>query len=128
MPILFIDDEKPSMAMLPLKSQHPELDLLLNRVQFELELLLLWGAEPPAQACLASQVPFAADCMAFHEWLQWVFLARLRAILGGAGILPKGSDVASMAEVWQQVQGIDAGDLIGNLKSIDEYLNGLSNH
>ncbi|CAA0083991.1 Uncharacterised protein [BD1-7 clade bacterium] len=115
------------MAMSFLESQHPELDLLLDRVQFELESLLLWGAEPPAPACLASQVPFAADCMAFHEWLQWIFLARLRAMLGGAGILPQGSDVASMAEVWQQVQGVDAVELIRNLKSVDRYLNGLSN-
>ena len=52
---------------------------------FELEEILkaagLWSAVTPSQEALASQQPFACDTLAFEQWLQFIFIPRLQALL-----------------------------------------------
>lgn len=49
-----------------------------DRIEAELKALGLWQASPPSAEKLAFNQTFAQDTMAFHEWLQFVFLPRVR--------------------------------------------------
>ena len=67
-------------------------------MEAELDALGYLGSRPPEPEAFDSEVPFFADTMVFTDWLQWVFVARFRAILEGGHRLPGACTVAPMAE------------------------------
>ncbi|QCI10701.1 YqcC family protein [Pseudomonas putida] len=69
--------------------------LLIER---ELQVQGWWSAEAPNAEALASTVPFAVDSMAFEQWLQWIFLPRMKLILEHGHPLPNASGILVMAE------------------------------
>ncbi|RFQ09873.1 pseudouridine synthase, partial [Pseudomonas sp. ATCC 13867] len=52
--------------------------LLIER---EMRAIGLWGEERPSQEALSSQEPFCVDTLALEEWLQWIFLPRMKLII-----------------------------------------------
>lgn len=95
-----------------------DLNALLNELEDTLRHAGLWQGAPPAPEAFLSSVPFSADTLDFSEWLQWVFLARFRALLEGAHPLPGQCDVAPMAE--EALKGIEhRGRLVAILARID---------
>ncbi|MFF7710483.1 YqcC family protein [Pseudomonas sp. NPDC007930] len=80
----------------------PQLADHLLLIERELRLQGWWEAQPPADHLLASQEPFCVDTLAFEQWLQWVFLPRMKAILERDLPLPSASGILAMAEMsWQ---------------------------
>ena len=67
-----------------------------------LELALLeagwWGDASPDDAALASVEPFCVDTLRFSEWLQWVYIPKMRAYMAAHGELPEGSGLLAIAE------------------------------
>ncbi|MNI86343.1 hypothetical protein D3C73_1434340 [compost metagenome] len=57
-----------------------------------------WADEPPSDEALASTVPFAVDSMSFEQWLQWIFLPRMKIIIELGQPLPNASSILVMAE------------------------------
>ncbi|BFN25246.1 hypothetical protein PSCT_04323 [Pseudomonas sp. SCT] len=70
--------------------------LLIER---ELRGLGLWSLESPAPEALASVEPFCVDTLRFEQWLQWIFLPRMKAIVEADLPLPAASGICAMAEV-----------------------------
>lgn len=58
----------------------------------------LWHSDVPAPAAMASRTPFCADTLAFTEWLQFIFIPRMRELIEAGGPLPSTSGIAVMAE------------------------------
>ncbi len=69
--------------------------LLIER---ELHVQGWWSAEIPSAQALASTVPFAVDSLSFEQWLQWIFLPRMKEILEKGLALPNASGILVMAE------------------------------
>lgn len=69
--------------------------LLIER---ELHVQGWWDAEAPSAEALASVTPFAVDVMSFEQWLQWIFLPRMKLILELGQPLPNASGILVMAE------------------------------
>lgn len=69
--------------------------LLIER---ELQVRGWWDHEPPSASALASTVPFAVDTLSFEQWLQWIFLPRMKLILEHGHPLPNASGILVMAE------------------------------
>ena len=69
--------------------------LLIER---ELHVQGWWSAEAPSAEALASTVPFAVDSLSFEQWLQWIFLPRMKEILEKGLALPNASGILVMAE------------------------------
>ncbi|PWB31221.1 pseudouridine synthase [Pseudomonas sp. SDI] len=67
-------------------------------IEHELHAQGWWSAEPPSAQALASSVPFAVDSMNFDQWLQWIFLPRMKQILENGLPLPSASGILVMAE------------------------------
>lgn len=94
--------------------------LLIERA---LRLLDLWSSQPPAPEALASNEPFAVDCLRFEEWLQWIFLPRMKLILESNQPLPSVSGILPMAEmVYAQRQGMHS--LLESLRQFDQLIQG----
>ena len=59
--------------------------------------------------------------MDFSQWLQWVFIARFRAILDANHPLPGQCDVAPMAEEALKEMDADITEVINLLKQFDDH-------
>ena len=101
-------------------SQRAQLSSLLDDLQTELDQQGLWTPQPPAPSAFDSSTPFFADTMNFSEWLQWVFIARFRAILEADHPLPGQCDIAPMAEEALKGMEQDVTGIINLIKQFDD--------
>lgn len=62
--------------------------LSLQAIEQSMRELVLWQATPPEPEAFASTEPFCVDSMLAEEWLQWVFLPRMYALLDAHAPLP----------------------------------------
>ena len=68
----------------------------LDQIEAEMRRIGMWQAEPPRPEQLKFTKAFAMDTMAFSQWLQFVFIPRVRAAVA-ANSFPKGSSVGAQA-------------------------------
>lgn len=95
---------------------------LLIDIECELRRLHVWEeAEPPAEA-LASTQPFAVDTLSFTQWLQFIFIPRIRYLVENEDALPIKSDIAPMGEEYFRGLFMPADNLIETLREIDEVI------
>ncbi|MCY4044523.1 MAG: YqcC family protein [Cellvibrionales bacterium] len=97
---------------------------LLDKLEQVLRAQDLWTVESPSEEALMSQEPFAVDQMDFNEWLQWLFIPRVKMLIEEQIPLPKGANLSAMGEVFCQVKCISTNDLLVCLNQIDEAMNG----
>ena len=91
---------------------------LLIDLEADLRNRLLWDAVAPAPEALASTQPFCIATLIFPQWLQFVFLPRMQALLDAGQPLPPQCAIAEMAEV--HFAGVaDVRALIELLREID---------
>ncbi|MGC9458035.1 MAG: YqcC family protein [Halothiobacillaceae bacterium] len=70
----------------------------LDEIEAAMKTVGFWSSEPPEPEALASMMPFCHDTLFFHEWLQWVFLPRMRALLESDERPPMVAHIHPMAE------------------------------
>jgi uncharacterized protein YqcC (DUF446 family) len=74
----------------------------LREILLALEKELLaqgrWETSPPDPAALQSTQPFAFDTLSFDQWLQWIMLPRMHALLVHQQPLPMHCAMQPMAE------------------------------
>jgi uncharacterized protein YqcC (DUF446 family) len=73
---------------------------------------------------LSSQQPFCVDTLAFEQWLQWIFLPRMKQLLEAGAALPSASGIQPMAEQVYGGQAAKARELIALLGEFDRLIAG----
>ncbi len=73
--------------------------VLLAQLAETLQTAGLWQQSPPDPALLESSAPFCCDTLAFEQWLQFVFIARMQALIDARLPLPGNIALAPMAEM-----------------------------
>ena len=71
---------------------------LMCELETELQFLELWQAMPPSPEDLASELPFCVDTLPVHQWLQWIYIPRIRALIDAGAPLPSGREIHPYAE------------------------------
>jgi uncharacterized protein YqcC (DUF446 family) len=99
-----------------------ELSSLLMDVEAQLRQLGLWQKKPPPEQALASVEPFCIDTLNFPQWLQFIFLARMYAMISSQQALPASCSIAPMAAEYFKACEDNVGALIGALEGIDRLL------
>jgi len=97
---------------------------LLVRLEGQLKHLDLWESQHPPAAALASEKPFAIDSLDFHQWLQFIFLPRMHALVEGKLPLPDTIGVSPMAAQVYKNKLDQYHELIAVLREIDMHLSG----
>ena len=103
-------------------NHHKQIDLMttqLRLIRDELQRLTLWQPSPPAAEAFLSEQPFALDTMQPYEWLQWIFIPRMQALIDANAELPKFALHPYFEEAFKQ-QEIDVNDLLALIKQLDE--------
>ncbi|HEX5843502.1 MAG TPA: YqcC family protein [Pseudomonas sp.] len=95
--------------------------LLIER---ELRVQGWWEVQAPSVQALSSQEPFCVDTLAFEQWLQWIFLPRMKQLLEAGAALPSVSGIQPMAEQVYGGQAEKARVLIGLLGEFDRLIVG----
>ncbi|TEC96011.1 YqcC family protein [Pseudomonas aeruginosa] len=97
--------------------------LLIER---ELRALGWWSESSPAPEALASPEPFCVDTLALEQWLQWIFLPRMKLILESDSALPQASGILARAEVAYAQRGEEVAGLLAALGEFDRLIGGPS--
>jgi uncharacterized protein YqcC (DUF446 family) len=78
-------------------------------------------AKPPAEA-LHCEMPFCIDILGFEQWLQWVFLPRMRQILKQRRPLPRKSSIFPYAEEYLDKNDPATSRLLHHIRCFDELI------
>ena len=103
---------------------HRRIAAALIDIEQALRELQLWQAQPPSPEALNSSQPFCIDTLTFVQWLQFVFLPRMSALVEGRQPLPGQCGIAPMAAEYFKGMGLNARPLVEQLKQIDRILGG----
>ncbi|QXI27789.1 YqcC family protein [Pseudomonas vanderleydeniana] len=80
-------------------SRFPLIADQLLLIERELRAQGWWDEVPPSEASLSSVEPFSVDTLGFEQWLQWIFLPKMKVILEDDLPLPNASGILAMAEM-----------------------------
>ena len=95
-----------------------------DRIENELRALSAWENEPLPEEAYNSRQAFFSDTMTFYQWLQFVLLARIRAIVENRGEFPTQSSVGTYA--IRELDGYDeAAALVQILSEFDDFVCGV---
>ncbi|MFB9887510.1 YqcC family protein [Balneatrix alpica] len=97
----------------------------LQDLQQALQHANLWSAEPPSEEAMNSQAPFCCDLMSLEQWLQWIFIPRMQAILDAHAKLPANCAIQPMAEESFKDYRADVTQIINVLGRLDHAINQL---
>ncbi|MCG6659261.1 YqcC family protein [Halomonas campisalis] len=99
---------------------HEELDVALRRLEATLKATDMWRMERPDAEAFDSQQPFCIDTMTPLQWLRFVFIARLDALIEVRGPMPAKCDVAPAMEAYLVQRGVRARDRLLIAKAVEE--------
>ncbi|BBI92275.1 YqcC family protein [Serratia symbiotica] len=95
----------------------------LQAIEQSMRDLALWQAAPPEPEAFASTEPFCVDRMQAEEWLQWVFLPRMYALLEAYAPLPTQFAVTPYLELALKGREPNCLPLLLVVQSLDNMLN-----
>ena len=96
---------------------------ILLAIEREMQRIGLWEVHPPPPEAFESSFPFCFDTLELHQWLEWVFIPRTRAILEGGLPLPDKSGIGPLAEESFRRFATDTERLEGLIAELDELIN-----
>ncbi|AHG19228.1 hypothetical protein Z042_06050 [Chania multitudinisentens RB-25] len=95
----------------------------LQSIEQAMRDLALWQTEPPEAEAFASTEPFCVDRMLAEEWLQWVLLPRMHALLDTKAQLPTSFMIAPYFDVALKHKQPGCAPLLELLQRLDALLN-----
>ena len=98
--------------------------LKLEHLEQELKALELWGGaqQVPSVELLSSSQPFCLDTLEFHQWLEYILIARLRELIASQQALPRAMMVHTYAQEQYRGQWGKYRKLIGLLQELDALI------
>ena len=100
---------------------HRIADVLLE-VEATLRTHGKWEKKSPGNNELASAQPFCMDTLRFEQWLQWVFLPRMRSTIEHTRPLPDKSGIFAYAEEYLHKKDPSTSDLLTLIKRFDDLI------
>lgn len=83
----------------------------------------MWETQPPDSDALESLVPFCHDTLRFEQWLQWVFLAKMKQVLESEEGFPASSDISPLAEYRFTMLPQQTDQLLALIQQFDDFIN-----
>jgi uncharacterized protein YqcC (DUF446 family) len=92
---------------------------VFEKIEQRLMELDLWSKERPEPEALQSSMPFCVDTLRLEQWLQFVFLPRMRRIVEREELPPGPAQITPIAkEAFKETE--DSGKLIRAIQKFDE--------
>ncbi|MBQ0724021.1 MAG: YqcC family protein [Cycloclasticus sp.] len=86
-------------------SKYHRLADVLLQIEAAMRQQSMWSEQQPERWRLESIQPFCIDTLSFQQWLQYIFLVRMKEIIETGQQLPSCCDIAPMAsESFKQLE------------------------
>jgi uncharacterized protein YqcC (DUF446 family) len=95
---------------------------LLLEIETDLRLFDHWSFEPPSSQALASDLPFCCDTLEVVEWLQFIFIPKMKLIVETQAELPNNCGIAPYFEQSMQSEENNTDILLALLHQVDNIL------
>ncbi len=96
-------------------------DIVLE-VEANLRVSGQWEQTQPSSTAMASSQPFCLDTLRFEQWLQWIFLPRMKQILEQQLPLPARSGIYEYAEDCCYKDNPRSSQLLSLIKRFDDLI------
>lgn len=96
-------------------------DVLLE-VEANLRSSGRWDPDRPPETALGSTEPFCLDTLRFEQWLQWIFLPRMKQILENRRPLPAKSAIFTYAQEYLFKTDPLSSNLLKLIKRFDDLI------
>ncbi len=81
-----------------------------------------WDRDQPAVSALSSAQPFCIDTLRFEQWIQWIFLPRMKTILEDSKPLPARSGIHVYAKSYLRKNDPPTSSLLQLIKRFDDLI------
>jgi uncharacterized protein YqcC (DUF446 family) len=105
-------------------THHESVRAQLHALEALMQAQQLWQTAAPAPEAFASTQPFCLDTLAPFEWLQWVMIPRLHALLDSGHPLPQAFAVAPYYEMALDTDHPARDALLAELEALDALFGG----
>jgi uncharacterized protein YqcC (DUF446 family) len=105
-----------------MKNMHVELAGLLLDLEAELRDLALWDDKPPSAEALQSVQPFSVDTLDFYQWVQFIFIVRMKQLIEVQAPFPGKCEIAPMAEEYFKTLSLNGQQVIRIFSAVDSLL------
>ncbi|XQU09758.1 YqcC family protein [Halomonas sp. LY9] len=100
-------------------SVHQQLQTALLELEAAMKAADLWRTPTPEAAAFASQQPFCIDTMSLPQWVRYVFVARLNALIDADAALPAKCDVAPAMAAYLMQEKVRASDQLLVVRAVE---------
>lgn len=102
-----------------------QVSIILDELEQALKAQGWWCEQPPSAMAMASTAPFCCDTMPLEQWLQFVLLVKMRALLETGAELPSKIAILPMAEYQFAHHGEQVSAILNAIAKLDQCLNTL---
>jgi uncharacterized protein YqcC (DUF446 family) len=92
-------------------------------IETEMRRIGFWQSEPPRPEQYDFKAAFAMDTMAYGQWLQFVFIPRVKELLNSGGAWPGSSHVGTQA-IRESDGMTETSELVSLLSEFDALFGG----
>ena len=96
-------------------------DVLLE-VEANLRTSGKWDQTQPEASDLESRIPFCMDTLKFEQWLQWIFLPKMKVTIEQTKPLPLNSSITVYAKQCLQKDDPGTSNLLELIKRFDDLI------
>lgn len=89
-------------------STYQPLQTALLELEASMKAADLWRMPTPDVDAFASQQPFCIDTMSLPQWIRFVFVARLNALIDAQAAMPAKCEIAPAVAAYLQQQKVPA--------------------
>lgn len=100
-------------------SVHQQLQTALLELEAAMKAANLWRMPTPEADAFASQQPFCIDTMSLPQWVRFVFVARLNALVDAQAAMPAKCDVAPAMAAYLQQEKVRASDQLLVVRAVE---------
>ncbi|HHR6078802.1 TPA: YqcC family protein [Providencia alcalifaciens] len=94
----------------------------LGHLEIEMRAKSLWEEVPPSPDAFESVEPFAIDTMEAAQWLQWILIPRLTAMIDQGAMLPSNFAIAPyFEEIYKEDEEGRFIAFLDHLRELDSY-------
>lgn len=101
-------------------SVHQQLQTALLELEASMKAANLWRMPTPAADAFASQEPFCIDTMTLPQWVRFVFIARLNALIEAKAAMPAKCEIAPAMAAYLIQEKVRASDQILVVRAVEK--------
>ncbi|WP_083002802.1 YqcC family protein [Halomonas sp. GT] len=101
-------------------SVHQQLQTALLELEATMKAANLWRMPTPDISAFNSQQPFCIDTMSLPQWIRFVFIARLNALVDAEAAMPDKCDVAPAVAAYLMQEKVRASDQLLVVRAVEK--------